>query len=69
MPDGPFATPDEQRLMRMLAEAGTPQGAAAGLLSRLEALEALAAEVEAALDAQEAAAESEPAPETPGGPQ
>jgi hypothetical protein len=47
--------------MRMLAEAGSPQAAAASLLQRLEALEAAAAQLEASL----AAAEETPAPQNP----
>lgn len=40
MPDGPIPTPDEERLLRLLHESGTPEAAGANLLARLAALEA-----------------------------
>lgn len=46
MPDGPYATPDEERLLRMLRHAGTPEEAGQNLLARLEALEAAVAGLE-----------------------
>jgi len=46
MPDGPYATPDEQALMRMINQAGSPQAAGQSLVERLEALEAAVAELE-----------------------
>ena len=47
MPDGPYLTPDEESLQRMLAEGGTPEGAAWSLIGRLEALEEAVASLEA----------------------
>ena len=46
MPDGPYATPDEAAVLRMLDESGTPAQAARDLFSRLEMLEAWAEELE-----------------------
>ena len=47
MPHGPYLTPDEEKLMRMLRQSGgSPQGAAENLLERLEALEAAVADLE-----------------------
>jgi hypothetical protein len=47
MPHGPYLTPDEEKLMRMLRQSGgSPQGAAESLLERLEALEAAVADLE-----------------------
>ena len=60
MPDGPYATPDEERLMRMLQAAGSPEDAGLHLLARLEALEAAVAALEAR---GEADAEAVPASE------
>lgn len=47
MPDGPYPTPDEERLMRMLHESGSPEAAGATLVARLAALEAAVAALEA----------------------
>jgi hypothetical protein len=47
VPHGPYLTPDEEKLMRMLRQSGgSPQGAAENLLERLEALEAAVADLE-----------------------
>lgn len=56
MPDGPYATPDEERLMRMLHFAGSPEEAGQNLLARLEAFEAAVAELEARTPPEEEAA-------------
>jgi hypothetical protein len=63
MPDGPYPTPDEERLMRMLHESGTPEAAGATLIARLEALEAAVAALEAAAQVEpqpDAAEEADP---------
>ena len=59
MPDGPYATPDEERVLRMIDASGSPQDAGRNLIARLEALEA-------AVAALEARAQPEPTPETAG---
>ncbi len=46
MPDGPYATPDETAVLRMLGESGSPAQAARDLFARLEMLEAWADELE-----------------------
>jgi hypothetical protein len=61
MPDGPFPTPDEERLMRMLHQSGSPEAAGAMLVARLAALEAAVASLEA--DVREADPDPEPQPE------
>lgn len=65
MPDGPYPTPDEERLMGMLHDSGSPEAAGASLVARLAALEAAIADLESQV--QEAAAapqpETEPAAE------
>src|SRR5204862_4476513 len=68
MPDGPFITPDEERLQRMLREAsGSPEAAGAMLIQRLEALEAAVAAIEAmAAEAEAAAAAAPDAPRAEG---
>jgi len=58
MPDGPYATPDEERLLRMLRSAGTPEDAGQNLLARLEALEAAVAALETHAPPAEDAPES-----------
>lgn len=52
MPDGPFPTPDELALGRMIRNAGSPETAGRSLIERLEALEA-------AVDALERSAREE----------
>ncbi len=47
MPDGPYLTPDEEGLLRMLRESGSPEMAGQSLIQRLEALEAAVAALEA----------------------
>lgn len=64
MPDGPYATPDEERLMRMLHAAGSPEDAGQHLLARLEALEAAVAALEARGESE---AEAAPASEADAG--
>ena len=54
-----YTTPDEDALLRMVRQAGSPEGAAQNLFARLEALEALASQLQAQ---QEAAAEETGAP-------
>jgi hypothetical protein len=46
MPDGPYLTPDELTLQRMLSTAATPEAAGRSLIERLQALEAAVAAVE-----------------------
>jgi len=55
MPDGPYLTPEEESLARMLHESGSPAAAGQDLLRRLEALEAVAAALEAAEQADQEA--------------
>jgi hypothetical protein len=49
MPDGPYVTPDEETLLRMIRNAGSPQSAGASLIDRLAALEAAVAALEESL--------------------
>ena len=65
MPDGPYLTPDELTLQRMLSSAPTPEAAGRSLIERLQALEAAVAAVEqsAAAEADGDAAEPESAAE------
>jgi hypothetical protein len=58
----PYLSPEEENLVRMVRESGSPHGAARDLLARIEALEAAvaAAQAEQEADAEEAS------PETPG---
>jgi hypothetical protein len=58
MPDGPYLTPEESALMRMLRESGGPEQAGSSLVARLEALEAAVAALEEAAhrEAEEKAA-------------
>jgi len=67
MPDGPYATPDEERLLRMLRAAGTPEDAGQNLLARLEALEASVAALQARAEPDEeaASASDDPVDSTP----
>jgi len=62
MPDGPYPTPDEERLMRMLHDSGSPEAAGATLVARLAALEAAVAALEA--EVQDADPDAVPRPET-----
>lgn len=59
MPDGPFPTPDEERVLRMVARAGSPEGAADSLIARLQALEEAVAALEAAALAPTAEGDTE----------
>ena len=61
MPDGPYATPDEERVLRMIDTSGSPQEAGRNLIARLEALEAAVAALEARAQ-PEPAAEAIPDP-------
>ena len=54
MADGAFLSPEEQSLLRMVREAGSPQAAGEAIIHRLEALEAQVAELEAYLSHQAA---------------
>ena len=51
MPDGPYLTPDEETLVRMIREAGSSGSAGASLVDRLTALEAAVAALESTLPA------------------
>lgn len=57
MPDGPYPTPAEERLLDLTRRAGSPEGAVQNLWERLAALEALADQVEAWEASQAEAAE------------
>lgn len=62
MPDQPGSTEEEEALLRMIREAGSPETAAANLFARLESLEASVAEWEeyCAAHPEEAAAGGAP---------
>lgn len=45
-----YTTPDEDAVVRMVRQSGTPEGAAQNLFARLEALEALAAQLQSQQD-------------------
>jgi hypothetical protein len=62
MPDGPYATPDEERVLRMIDTAGSPQDAGRSLIARLEALEAAVAALEAQAQPEPAAEAAEDTP-------
>lgn len=65
MPDGPFMTPEEGRMMRMMLESGSPADAARDLISRLEQLEAAVAELESAATQPAAEPAEKPHPTAP----
>ena len=59
MPDGPYATPDEERVLRMIDTSGSPQDAGRDLIARLEALEAAVAALEARVQPEPSAETAE----------
>ena len=63
MPDGPYPTPDEENVLRMIREAGSPQSAGASLVDRLMALEAAVAALEQTLPPSEETSEPTREPE------
>ena len=62
MPDGPIPTPDEERLLRMLNGAGSPEAAGKNLVESIADLEAQVAALAASLAADPAEPELDEPP-------